>query len=87
MLKRRGPASGDGKQTGAHRTWLSPDGMDKAAITTPRRAMIAFLFGQLRLRLRGMSFRTTPEAQVPIADLRRIDTCWAAASGLAPISW
>lgn len=29
----------DGKQTGAHRTWLSPDGRDKAAITTPRRAM------------------------------------------------
>ncbi|OIQ93600.1 hypothetical protein GALL_244480 [mine drainage metagenome] len=29
----------DGKLTGAHRTWLAPDGSDKAPITTPRRAM------------------------------------------------
>ncbi|MCR4269516.1 toprim domain-containing protein, partial [Nitratireductor sp. ZSWI3] len=29
----------DGRQTGAHRTWLAPDGSDKAAVDTPRRAM------------------------------------------------
>ena len=29
----------DGKITGAHRTWLAPDGSGKAAIATPRRAM------------------------------------------------
>lgn len=29
----------DGKQAGAHRTWLSPDGMGKAPVQTPRRAM------------------------------------------------
>ena len=29
----------EGRQTGAHRTWLSPDGSDKAPIDTPRRAM------------------------------------------------
>ncbi|MBA4800099.1 MULTISPECIES: toprim domain-containing protein [Hyphomicrobiales] len=29
----------DGKQTGAHRTWLSPDGSGKAPVETPRRAM------------------------------------------------
>jgi hypothetical protein len=29
----------DGRQTGAHRTWLSNDGGDKAPIVTPRRAM------------------------------------------------
>jgi len=28
-----------GKITGAHRTWLAPDGSGKAAVTTPRRAM------------------------------------------------
>ena len=29
----------DGRITGAHRTWLAPDGSGKAAIDTPRRAM------------------------------------------------
>ena len=28
-----------GRQTGAHRTWLSPDGSGKAPVETPRRAM------------------------------------------------
>src|SRR5690606_36900877 len=32
-----------GYQTGAHRTWLAPDGSGKAAVATPRRAM-----GELR---------------------------------------
>ncbi|MER9316335.1 toprim domain-containing protein [Mesorhizobium sp. M0659] len=29
----------NGRQTGAHRTWLNPSGTDKAPIDTPRRAM------------------------------------------------
>ncbi len=29
----------DGRITGAHRTWLAPDGVGKAAVDTPRRAM------------------------------------------------
>lgn len=29
----------EGRQTGAHRTWLAPDGSGKAAVETPRRAM------------------------------------------------
>lgn len=29
----------EGHQTGAHRTWLAPDGSEKAPIDTPRRAM------------------------------------------------
>ena len=33
-----------GRITGAHRTWLAPDGLGKAAVTTPRRAM-GNLFG------------------------------------------
>ena len=28
-----------GRQTGAHRTWLAPDGSGKAPVETPRRAM------------------------------------------------
>ncbi|MFN3945301.1 MAG: toprim domain-containing protein [Allosphingosinicella sp.] len=30
---------GSGKLTGAHRTWLAPDGSGKAPVSTPRRAM------------------------------------------------
>lgn len=30
---------GSGKLTGVHRTWLTPDGSDKAPVSTPRRAM------------------------------------------------
>ncbi|MDA8251660.1 MAG: toprim domain-containing protein [Rhodospirillales bacterium] len=33
----------DGKITGAHRTWLAPDGFGKAAVDTPRRAMGSLL--------------------------------------------
>jgi hypothetical protein len=29
----------NGQQTGAHRTWLASNGMDKASVDTPRRAM------------------------------------------------
>ncbi|TIW90161.1 MAG: DNA primase, partial [Mesorhizobium sp.] len=29
----------DSRQTGAHRTWLRPDGTGKAPVDTPRRAM------------------------------------------------
>ncbi|MGL4262247.1 MAG: DUF7146 domain-containing protein, partial [Afipia sp.] len=29
----------EGRQTGAHRTWLAPDGSGKAPVDTPRRAM------------------------------------------------
>jgi Toprim domain len=32
-----------GRQTGAHRTWLAPDGFGKAPVDTPRRAMGALL--------------------------------------------
>jgi hypothetical protein len=33
----------DGHQTATHRTWLRPDGTDKADVETPRRAMGALL--------------------------------------------
>lgn len=44
---------GNGVQTGAHRTWLNPNGSEKAAVASPRRAMgnilgSAIRFGQAR---------------------------------------
>ncbi len=42
-----------GRQTGAHRTWLSPDGFDKAPIETPRRAMGDLLGHAVRFGIAG----------------------------------
>lgn len=43
----------DGRQTGAHRTWLAPDGSDKAPIDTPRRAMGDLLGHAVRFGVAG----------------------------------
>src|SRR3546814_9109745 len=43
----------DGHQTGAHRTWLAPDGSDKAPIDTPRRAMGYLLGHAVRFGVAG----------------------------------
>lgn len=40
---------GDGSLTGLNRTWLSPDGQDKAPVSTPRRAMGNLLGHGVRL--------------------------------------
>ena len=40
-------------QTGAHRTWLAPDGSDKAPIDTPRRAMGDLLGHAVRFGVAG----------------------------------
>jgi hypothetical protein len=42
-----------GRQTGAHRTWLAPDGSDKAPIDTPRRAMGDLLGHAVRFGVAG----------------------------------
>lgn len=42
-----------GRQTGAHRTWLSPDGSDKAPVETPRRAMGDLLGHAVRFGVAG----------------------------------
>ncbi|BEV44499.1 DNA primase (Bacterial type) OS=Afipia felis OX=1035 GN=NCTC12722_00401 PE=4 SV=1 [Afipia felis] len=42
-----------GRQTGAHRTWLGPDGMDKAPVDTPRRAMGDLLGHAVRFGIAG----------------------------------
>jgi hypothetical protein len=42
-----------GKITGAHRTWLAPDGSDKAPIDTPRKAMGDLLGAAVRIGVPG----------------------------------
>lgn len=42
-----------GRQTGAHRTWLAPDGSGKAPVETPRRAMGDLLGHGVRFGLAG----------------------------------
>ena len=42
-----------GRQTGAHRTWLSPDGSGKAPVETPRRAMGDLLGHGVRFGVSG----------------------------------
>lgn len=43
----------DGRITGAHRTWLAPDGVGKAPIDTPRRAMGDLLGNAVRFGISG----------------------------------
>ena len=47
------------EQTGAHRTWLSPDGRGKAPIETPRRAMGELLGHAVRFGARGWTASDT----------------------------
>jgi hypothetical protein len=42
-----------GRQTGAHRTWLAPDGLNKAPVETPRRAMGDLLGAGVRFGIAG----------------------------------
>ncbi|MET3579936.1 hypothetical protein ABID19_002967 [Mesorhizobium robiniae] len=43
----------DGRLTGAHRTWLAPDGLGKAPVDTPRRAMGDLLGNAVRFGVPG----------------------------------
>lgn len=43
----------DGVQTGTHRTWLNPNGSEKAAVASPRRAMGNILGGAIRFGQSG----------------------------------
>ncbi|MGL4558874.1 MAG: DUF7146 domain-containing protein [Afipia sp.] len=43
----------EGRQTGAHRTWLAPDGSGKAPVDTPRRAMGDLLGRGVRFGVAG----------------------------------
>lgn len=51
--------------------------------TTPFQAILGFLWGRLRLRLRGIGFQPKPLEKVPFHDLHRVDVCWSASTGLS----
>ncbi|MEX1366915.1 MAG: protein kinase [Nannocystaceae bacterium] len=55
-------------------------------VPSPRRAMVGFLWRRLRIRGRGLGFRERPASQVPRQLLFRVDTCWAAATGLVQVN-
>src|SRR6185437_12323845 len=52
---------------------------------TPRRALLSFLGQRVRLRLRGLGFRSRDPSEVAAADLTRVDVCWSAAAGLSVV--
>lgn len=53
---------------------------------SPRRAMLAFLWRRLRIRVRGLGFQERPSHRIPRALLFQVDTCWAAATGLVQVN-
>lgn len=57
--------------------------MGIAPPTTPRRALLHFLFSRARLRLRGLSFTPRQPEQIAAADLQRIDTLRSVAVGMS----
>ena len=50
---------------------------------TPARANMSIITRSTQLSLRGLGFVSTPEDQIPAADLLRLDVCLSAATGLA----
>jgi hypothetical protein len=67
----------------ALRTVLKAVGLSLCA--TPRRAFWSLVGQRLRLRLRGLSFRARSASEVPAAELRTLDVCLAAATGLSMV--
>jgi hypothetical protein len=59
---------------------LTDVGID--APSNAQSALVRLLWKRLRIRLRGRQFEERPEAAVPANLLLRIDTCWAACTGL-----
>lgn len=62
---------------------LDEVGLELAA--SPRRALRSLVTRRAQLRLRGLSFQEKDEADIPAADLTRIDTCWSVAAGLSTV--
>ena len=52
---------------------------------TPRRALLSLLFHRAELRVRGLRFQERAAADVPAADLARIDACWSVTVGLSAV--
>ncbi len=53
--------------------------------STPRRALMSFLFKRALLRLRGYGFRRRDEGSVAREDLARIDVGWTGAAGIGMV--
>lgn len=51
--------------------------------SSPQSALVSLLLRRAHLRLRGLSFREKPAAAIQPEVLARIDTCWAASTGLS----
>ena len=49
---------------------------------SPRTALASLLWRRMQLRWRGLTFVERDGAQVPPAELLRVDTCWSVATGL-----
>ncbi len=65
------------------RTVLSSVGLKLAE--TPTRALISLLLRRGQIRIRGTKFQERAIDQIANDQLRRIDTCWSAAVGLASV--
>lgn len=59
--------------------------VDMTLPNTPFRSLLSLVYHRLRIRLRGLRFDERPAAAIPAEQLTRIDTCWAAALGLAMV--
>ena len=77
----------EGQITGAHRTWLAPDGSNKAPIDTPRKAMGALLGHAVRFGLSG-DVMAAGEGIETVLSLRQIlpDMAMAAALSAAHLA-
>ena len=49
---------------------------------TPARAYASLVFQRARLKLRGLSFKERRAADIPRADLQKVDACWTVSTGL-----
>ena len=71
-----------GKITGAHRTWLAPDGSDKAPVDTPQRAMGHLLGHAVRFGPAG-DVMAAGEGIETVLSLRQIFPCLPLAAALS----
>jgi len=62
--------------------------LDEVGLQGPKSRTLALLsvaWRRARLRLRGLHFKKRDASEIPPAELRRLDVCWAAASGQAMV--
>jgi tetratricopeptide (TPR) repeat protein len=53
----------------------------------PKRALLSLILRRLWIHLRGLEFTQRDAAEIPEADLFRIDMCWAIAAGLGAVDF